>query len=244
MRFLICITLIFNTSCIHTKSNEIKQVELEKEKNTFTNTLLLKNLEIKSIVYSETKFPLSDFFNRLMEGEFKESIKQANLNFKPSNTENEIMHDLLGNGIVPAHVFIKNVSNNEIKLSFKQFYLSNGNERHVAFNPDYLPNEIKQFSPTAVAANVYNFTVVVTITFMIALLLSPISHYSSGPYGGGYHKKKDDIFNETDKTIRIDYKNYVISEKILRPGEETNGLIFFNLKKLKNPHNYYLEFSF
>ena len=154
------------------------------------------------------------------------------------------MHSLLENGIIPAHVSVKNISNDVVKLSYKHFCLSNGKEKRATFNPDYLPNEIKQFSPAAVAANVYNFTVVVTITFMISLLLSPIHYYSSGTFDGGQRKKKDTVFNKTDKTIQIDYKSYVISEKILNPGEETNGLIFFNLTNLEKPHDYYLEFSF
>ena len=152
------------------------------------------------------------------------------------------MHDLLSSGIVPAHVSIKNISSNEIKVSYKQFYLTNGIETHGTFSPDYLPTKIKRFSPAAVAANVYNFTVVFTITFMIAMLLSPFSQgYSDSGYTSG--KKNDAIFNDTEKTIRIDYKNYVVNEKTLKPGEEINGLIFFNLKKIKMPHDFYLEYK-
>ena len=62
--------------CIHTNPYEAKQVELEKENNNFSKTLLFENLQIKNIVYTENKFPLSDFFDKLTSGEFNESIQQ------------------------------------------------------------------------------------------------------------------------------------------------------------------------
>ncbi|MEK6627059.1 MAG: hypothetical protein AABY53_00395 [Bdellovibrionota bacterium] len=241
IKILICIVIIINTSCIHTNKHEVKKVELENGNHAFSKTLNYKNLQIKNIVYTESKFPLSEFFNKLMDGEFSESIKSVNFNLKLTNTTNQIMHDLLSNGIVPVHVSIKNVSDNEMTVYYKQFYLTNGNDTNETFSPKYLPNEFKKFSPPAVAANVFNFTVVLTITFMIALLLSPLGHLPPGSANSS--KKSDSIYNDTEKTVRIDYKHYVIDEKSLKPGEEVYGLLFFSLKRIKSAHGFYLEYK-
>jgi len=241
IKLLVCISIILNSGCIHTNTYEVKKVELEKGSNTFAKTLFYKNLQIKNTVYSEGKFPLADFFDKLMAGEFNESIKYANLNFKPSNIKNELMHDLLSSGIVPVHVSIKNTGDKEIIVSHKQFYLTSGTDSSETFSPAYLPNEIKKFSPAAVAANVFNFTIVLTLTFMIALLLSPLSLPPSGPANSS--KKSNPVFNDTEKTVRIDYKNYIVNEVVLKPDEEAYGLLFFSLKRIESTREYYLEYK-
>lgn len=249
IKVIICASIILDTSCIHTPPYEVKHLEMKKE-NVFPGALSSKNLEIKNIVYSEDKFPLSDFFEKLMAGEFNESFKQINLSYKPSNTKNEILQKLLSNGLIPVYVSIKNNSSTDVKVSFNQFNLANESEKFQALSPTYLPNKVKQFSPTAVAANIYNVTIAITVGVMIALLLrgNGVPNLGSGGKGSNYsnsenESKSDGIFNKTEFTTHIYYENYVINEKIIKPDEVFYGLLFFKPENIKGTQDFFLEFS-
>ena len=241
-RLFICVILILNASCIHTQSYVVKQMELEKDNKKLTNTLTFNKLQINSVIYSEGKFPLSDFFSKLARGDFEESFKHANLSYKPSNTSNEILRNLLSSGLVPVYVSIKNTSSSELKVSFNQFHITNGSDRYRAFNPEFLPREIKRFSPAAAAANVYNITITSASLFMVALLLaSATSPYTPSYDGHGMGNENSIVINKTEKTTRFDYKNYIINKKTLKPNEEIYGLLFFNTEKQIDAGDFNLE---
>jgi hypothetical protein len=241
-RFFLCFVFFLNTSCIHTASSETKSVEIEKTITDSVDILKVDNLQIRSKVYSDEKYPLSDFFNKLLRGDFKESFKKANLNYKPSNTKNEMLRNLLSSGLVPVYVSIKNTSSQNRTISYEQFSLSDDRETYQSLNPVNLPKQIRQFSPAAAASNVYNVTVVATVTLMLLVL---IAYAPNGIQGGGGSGNFFDepILNETQKTTRIDYKNYVIGKKTLAPNEELSGLLFFNLESMQDTSDFKIKFG-
>ncbi len=244
VRFFICISIALNLGCIHTKSHEFKSIELADENSRLSGLLQTENIQVKSVIYTAEKFPLEDFFSQLLKGQFKESFKRANLAYKPSNTENEIMKNLLNRGLVPVYIVAMNTGKKEIKFSYEQFYLVSEGQRHQTFNPVMLPTQIREFSPAAVAANIHNVMVVTTVTFMLGLLLSGIPGNPSFPnYSNGTKSEQKDIFNRTQKITHVDYKNYVIKEKTLKPGEEVSGLLFFNLADIQTEDARTLEFK-
>lgn len=239
IKYVSIFSLTLNTSCIHTKKYEDKDVSLNQSTSEFYHKITYPNVEIQNVVYSKTKYPLSDFFEKLMEGEYNESIKKIDLDFKPTNTNNDIMHDLLDRRIIPAYVSIKNTSTQDIMISYKQFYLKNSHSSYQAFNPEYLPTEIKKTSPEAIAANIYNVTIGVTVTIVLLLSIASATG-GSVPNAGGLLDFP--IYNDTEKVTRIDYKNYLINEKVIKPNEQVYGLVFFSLKKVKSPHDFKLDY--
>ena len=49
------------------------------------------------------------------------------------------------------------------------------------------------------------------------------------------------VLNKTQKTIRFDYKNYILNEISLKSEDEFQGLLFFNTEKLKDTRDFRLE---
>lgn len=229
-----------NTSCIHTKSKEIVPVVIDNNNNSYQ--LLSNDLMVKSFVYSESKYPLSEFFDKLSKGEFKDSFKNVSLTYKPSNTTNEVLRNLLKNGLVPVYVTLKNISSQDMKISFNQFQLSDGIYKFRAFDPSFVPNEIKRLSPTAIAANVYNITVSAVFSVLIFGMLTMASVAPNGSVNiNGLTMNDNKVLNDTQKIIHFDYKNYILNEINLKPEEEFAGLLFFNTENLKDTRDFQLE---
>lgn len=243
LKFLSLIFILNSVACIHTESYEVKTIDSDSEKIKYTDSVSNKKLEIKSVIYSDDKFPLEEFFYELSMGRFKKSFKRARLSYKPSTTQNEILKNLLSSGLVPVYVSIKNVSLQEQKVQYSQFVLvEDENHKYSAFNPIMLPDQIKQFSPAAVTANVYNVTLVTTTALLIAILLAHSPGNLNIPNSGGGLDSDFEIINKTEKTTRIDYRDYVIKSKTLKAQEEIRGLLFFNLESMQDTSDLKLDF--
>lgn len=240
LKLFLVLVLAVNTSCIHTKSREYKNLYLD-EKSKPNQILNNEKIQVKSLIYSAEKYPLEDFFSQLMRGEFKKSFKKIRLSYKPSNTDNEILKNLLTSGLVPVYVQIKNTSNSDMKISYEEFTLASETQRYRSFNPAGLPSQIRQFLPSAVAANVYNVAVGVAVVLMVLLVLSQMRSGFSWPSGSS-GSANEPVLNSTEKITTIDYNNYLIKEKLLKPGESAAGLIFFSLESMQSAEDMTLDF--
>lgn len=223
----------FNSGCVHTSS--IEKREIEQPTYSTLDTQQYDKIQVRSVVYLPSKFPLEDFFRRMTKGEFTEAFKKIDLDYKASNTSDRALQEIIDAGFVPAYVEVKNQGPNAINIDEKDFILTNGKEEIPAFRSEFLPNEFAKFNPEAAAANVVNMGVVVvgfaavTVAFF---LLAQSSSSGSGPAPEspfGWFQN-DEIFNDTTKITKVNYRSYLISPSQIETGQTRSGLLFFNLK--------------
>jgi hypothetical protein len=234
LSLFLCISLFFNGGCIHPSAIEDKSLNLSGTDKTPESRVAHSTLQIESIVYSQTKWPLTDFFERLMDGEFRDSIAKVDLRYTPSNTQNEILRELIDDGFIPVFVNIKNTSSIPIKISESQFYLESDSSHIPAIAADRVPRMFKRFSPEAVAASVYNVGVVVVTSAVLLAALVAIAKDNNGfnqMYFGDMPAlsgpQNSTVINDPEKTTKINYRNYLISKREIPPYSEVQGLLFF-----------------
>jgi hypothetical protein len=244
---LVSLSLIFNASCVHVASSEIKRVEEPSDKGL--TTLRIDGTKVDYLVYHPSQLPLNDFFSRLKRGDYKEAFKKIDLRYRPKNYSDEVMTELLDEGFVPVYVKVKNEGAAPVSFDEKSFTLKYNGSEKKAFYSEYLPKEFEHFNPKAVAANVYNGTLVI-VGFAAVLAVVIMGHgnmpsipggSSSGSGGGG--GSGEDIYNNVSKKVRVDYKNYLISKTELKPGEEAKGLLFFNIENDSLPLDAQIVFT-
>ncbi|OFZ31740.1 MAG: hypothetical protein A2622_04000 [Bdellovibrionales bacterium RIFCSPHIGHO2_01_FULL_40_29] len=235
LKILLTVVLLLNSSCIHLNSTDHKSVELENSKPLYQETIIFEKLQIENFIYTESVYPLEKFLKELVAGDFNEVLSKIDFNYKPSNTDNKIILELIKEGLVPVYVNIKNTGSNTVKISEKNFYITDGVAQVQALSLENIPRSFKRFNSKSVAANAYNMSVVFVGTVAALVVLGIISHGGTLPgdvwsgWGSKKHSSdgKNKILNDTDKTTQIDYKNYLISEQTIEPNKNLQGLLFF-----------------
>lgn len=242
MRMLLIVILFLNSSCIHLNATEYQTVAVEYSKAQHQETITFDKLQIENLVYTESVYPLEEFLSKLIAGDFKEVLDKIDLKYKPSNTDNKIILELIKEGLVPVYVNVKNNGPEPVKISEKNFYISDGVTQVPALSFENVPRSYKRFNSKAVVANTYNISVVVIGTVVALAVLGIIFRHGGFPSGigsGGSSKTRyssggmgdnDKIINTTQKTTLIDYRNYLISEQTIEPNQSVQGLLFFRHK--------------
>ncbi len=236
-RFFLALCLAFNVSCIHTNSYESKPVISANEKPSYKAVLKNPKMRIKNLIYSDEKYPLEDFLSQLARGRFVHAFKKIRISYTPSNSDSEILKNLLNSGLVPVLVNVKNNSRAPLTISYDEFYLAGANGRYRSLNPERLPSHIRQFSPGAVAANVFNVTVVVAVALMMVLL---VAHSDGQILNADFSEEK--VLNPTEKVTHVDYQRFVIRKTTLAPGQEVTGLVFFSLESMADTDGFALDY--
>lgn len=249
------ITLAFalNASCIHVSTVENQSIQLDNTKHSYEESLVAPGLQIESLVYTESLFPLEEFFIKLKSGQYNEAFRKINLNYKPSNIDNRVIAELIKEGLVPVYVNIKNTTDHPIAISEKNFFIYDEESQMPALKMDDVPKAFVRFNSTAALANVYNVGATVLISAALIVVLGASLRGGGGPLflpGGssrnsassGDHSngRNNEILNDTKKTIRINYKNYLIGEKTIEPQQSLQGLLFFHFSP--NPSHLRLRF--
>ncbi len=245
--WVISICLSFTLGCVHTKPSNTKYLKIEGIEKVSPVVEIDSNLRLEHIIYNSSKLPLTDFFTRLTAGEFKDALTEIDIRYIPANSDNEILNELIKDGLVPAFVKVTNVSSAPIKLNEIHFYLQNGPIKYQAIHISEIPRTFKRFHPAAFAANVFNVTVVVMGYIIVALALSPLcSHNCLMGSGSGPSASRSgdaETLNSIDKTTNIVYRDYLIQEMELSPGESIQGMLFFynenkgDMRKFRLKHN-------
>lgn len=242
---------LLNSSCIHTQSHEYKEI---KNPNASTPPLMTKqfgDLQLRSVVYVPSKFPLSNFFTRLKKGEFTDAFKRLDLNYKQSNVNDEALAQIIDHGFIPAYVEVQNLGKESVILDEKNFFLSNGKNQIKGFYSEHLPKEFKEFSPAAVGANVINTGVVIVgfVAILAAFVVVASSSSSGNPDFSFLGKDKDQVntndgvYNDINTTTKVDYKNLLLTKTEIKPGETMRGLLFFNFENYIDIHEHELFLS-
>ena len=244
---------ILNSGCVHTKPNEIQAVDLNQK----NETLKIKNtsIPIEYLVYRSSQFPLADFFRGLKKGEYKEAFQRMDLRYRSSNFNNPALQELIDAGFIPVYVKIENKTVTPLSFDEKSFVLVDGSKTLTPIAVTDLPREFEHFSQEALAANVYN-TGVVVVGFAAVLGVLVIATAGNGliipnNWGGGGGNSKshsglfsdsEPIYNDLQKTTKVDYRNYLIQSSTLKSGESAQGLVFFLDPQSLGERNYKLEF--
>ena len=233
LHFLLCAVLFLNAGCIHLPGAETKTVAPE----TSGPFSLNENVQyrIESLAYQPEKFPLDDFFSRLKKGEFIEAFTAIHLSYRPSNTQNQALRELIGAGYTPVFMKFSNKTEREMNFDESYFKLIAENQRYAALPVKSLPSEFSHFSFQSTAANIYNVTVVVVATLVLFVALAALKSPNSGnaenlfsDFGNGHASGNDSkILNDVTIETKIDYRDHLIKKTTLQPGETVQGLLFF-----------------
>lgn len=232
LRVLTALLYFSTMGCIHTAKNEHQKLEVQEPSPNDFSAQLFGNLQMQTLIYDEGKLPLDDFFVRLKRGDYKKLFKKIHFDYKASNVNNKILQDLIDEGFIPVYVKIQNNGDKPIKIKEKDFALINteSNAKTLAFDSANLPKEFEHFSPKALAANIYNTGVVITGTvavFAVMALAQGFQGYG-GPFPGfGSAGEDNELYNSLQKTTTVNYQQYLISERTLKPGESVQGLLIF-----------------
>lgn len=238
---MLATSMAYSTGCIHINSRETAKVEIDED--AAGNMLRAGGLKIESLVYTPAKLPLEDFFARLSAGEFTQALREIDLRYQPSKTDNQALQELLAAGLVPVYVRVSNEGRKPVSYRESAFYLTDGASHYPPIASAELPHEFEHFSPVALGVNVYNTGVVVVgVAAMMCVLV-----LTKGPSLGGFvdpfdaprgSRKRDDtgsnnqrskIYNDTTKTTKVDYKDYLLTASTLPPNGSSKGLLFFHL---------------
>lgn len=250
---------VFATSCLHTRSRELVELDLDRRETAGLRPLLrsaeAEGLAVSHLIYTPGKLPLEDFFRRLSQGELRESLGAINAG-GPGNTRNEILRELLEAGLVPVYVRIRNEGPRARAFSERDFFLAAGPAGGRAIAAADVPREFERFHPEAFAANVLNVTTAVVIIAGVIVLLAAACSGSScsglhdfpfGSGGGGHGGSsgggsEGSMLNETTLTRQFGYRDYLLQPTMLEPGATAEGLIFFRMNP-QDADRYELRFD-
>ncbi len=233
LHFALVLILFLNSGCIHLPSAETKMVAPETSGAFALNENSLYRIE--SLAYQSEKYPLDDFFARLKIGEFVAAFRSINLTYQASNTQNKALKELIEAGYSPVLVKFTNRTDREMNFDESYFKLIVENQRYAALPVKSLPKEFSHFSLQSTVANVYNVTVVVVASLALLVAIAAISPRGGGGYGGSGGNLGnllpfdggERILNDTTIATRIDYRDHLIKETVLQPGQTSQGLLFF-----------------
>lgn len=234
--FLLSLVFLFNSaSCVHVKESETIEPKISKSDESKTKIKLIPNGEIEYLVYSEAKYPLENFFNGLMAGEFTSIITRIDIEYKPSNHSNDAFEKMLKHGLRPVYIKLKNSSEENMTFRQEMFNLCNSSDCKKSILKRNVPRVLSETNPNAYVANAWNLTIVTTLIVMAAVILTAatggVGRSGSVPSftGGGFGRSSNDtkVFNETEKTLFLKFNDILIGDTVIPPKSEISGLIFF-----------------
>ncbi|RZA23600.1 MAG: hypothetical protein EOP10_12285 [Proteobacteria bacterium] len=100
--------MTLQSACIHTVSEERVSIEILALDKLGSTGASKDSLRIEHLVYTPSKLPLEDFFDRLMAGEFQESFRRINLLYTPATSDDKVLQNLLSVGMIPVYVRMEN----------------------------------------------------------------------------------------------------------------------------------------
>ncbi|MBY0451872.1 MAG: hypothetical protein K2P92_02475 [Bdellovibrionaceae bacterium] len=237
--YILCVVMFLNSGCIHLPSAETKTVAPETSGALTLNES--PQYRIESLIYQPEKFPLDDFFARLKKGEFVEAFKAIHLFYRPSNTQNQALKELISAGYTPVYIRFTNKTEREMSFDESYFRLIAESERYAPLSVRSLPREFSRFSFQSTAANVYNVTVVVVATLILMVAIVGVATAGGGGGGNwgnlfseldngpGSRGHSGEILNDVTIETKIDYRDHLIKKTTLQPRETTQGLLFFKV---------------
>lgn len=230
VRRLPLVLVLLLEACVYTHNWE-KAPVAPGERPT-SGALRIGEVVADSFVYRASEWPLGVFFRRLSRGEFDKALKSIRLRYEPSSYDGKAMKALLKAGFVPVLVRVRNGGAAPADLGALRWTLQSADGPLDPIPPSELPKALDLVHWPAVAANAYNTTVVVVgYTAVLASFAACVyGGCGSFPTGTLSLPEADRVWNPLKKTWNFDYKDLLLSEGTLAPGESRQGLLFFRLK--------------
>lgn len=254
LRIFISAMLAITSSCVAKQVRETESVSFEKIDTSKLPIKKTGTFEYSEFIYSTSKWPLENFISGIAAGRFDEAIKNLDITYRPSNVDSEMMLNLVRNGFIPVFVKIQNTGLIEAPLNLKDFVLIDSGSSLTPLKKQDLPNRTSHFSAGNVVDNAANLTGIVVFTALIVAVIfaAEPGNYNIGGggtdnmwFGAGDGKaNSDNSLKSTTVITNISYGNALLTDRILKPGETIQGLLFFQTKNLKPPVKPKLELRF
>jgi len=240
LRSLVALLFTFTASCVSQPVHEVRNLNLARINTSGLPIRTNNDIQFSEMIYSGSKLPLEDFFNGVMTGQFTNALKNLDVLYHPSNTDNEVLLELISHGIVPVFVSIKNRSQKDLPFDPQKFVLIDNRVAHTPISKKEIPDRITRFSTANATINVINVgAVVLLIAGILAVLVTtraniPSNLGSGGSSGSGSNGELYELKGTTFIT-KIDYGKLILESTTLQPGETVQGLLFFQTKNQKPP---------
>lgn len=244
IKIMLSAILILTSSC---SISQVRETETISFANVNTSKLQKKtsgDISYSEFIYSPSKWPLEDFISGLSSGRFDEAIRNLDISYRPSNVDNELMLNLIKNGFIPVYVEIQNNGASDVPLSLNEFTLTDGKEKMAPLKRSELPNRVSRFSPGNVAENATTLTGVVVFAALIVAVMAAAGpgNYNLGAggtdskwFGRGDGLADQGTLKSSTVITSINYGDALLADKVLKPGETAQGLLFFQTKNQRPP---------
>jgi hypothetical protein len=240
LKIFVAFIFSLTTSCVSKPLRENHTLNINRIDASSLPEKSTGSLQYSEQIYTTSKLPLEDFFNGVMTGQFVNALKNLDILYRPSNTDNEVLLELLGHGIVPVFIKVHNAGGNPMQFNPQQFSLVDNGVNHSSINKSELPDRITKFSTANAASNVINVgAVIILMTAVIAAMVAARSnlpgHISEGAFNSGGSSTELYELKGTTIITKIDYGSLILEPKVLQPKETVQGLVFFQTKNQKPP---------
>ncbi|HAH05342.1 MAG TPA: hypothetical protein DCM05_02275 [Elusimicrobia bacterium] len=230
-RGLLLAALLPLQACLYTHHRE--KAALAPQERAVSGGLRAGDILADCFVYRSSELPLSAFFRRLAKGEFDKALQSIRLRYEPSAHDGKAMKALLKARFVPVLVRARNEGSASADLGAVRWTLHSADGVLDPIPPAELPKALEGVHWPAVAANVYNTTVVVVgYTAVLAAIAATVYYGGNGPIPAEFLSlpERDAVWNPVKKTLDLDYQDFLLRGGTLAPGESRQGLLFFRLK--------------
>lgn len=241
LKFFTAVLFAFTTSCASKPSHTVKHLNLDKVDAGNLKAVNTGPFQFSHLIYTSSKLPLEDFFNGVSTGQFNAAFKNLDLLYHPSNTENELLLQLLNHGFVPVFVSVKNNGAADVPLAIKNFMLIDGQSILSPIAKSEVPSRITRFDASNAMTNAFNAGVIIlAMAALLAIIITSGAIPSGGHFpSGGDSGSSEDWYEPKATTIvtKVDYGRLLLEDQILKPNETARGLLLFQTKNKRPPAN-------
>jgi hypothetical protein len=228
-------SLISLASCIHVDSQDQMALNLPQPQQEVVSQKL-ENLNINTLIYHPTLYPLESSVRRLLSGELRESLERIDFSYQKANFDSDALTELIAEGLIPVYVKIENTQSTPFDLKRLALTLHSGKSAAPALNEKDLPRALKRVNYKAVGANIYNTAAVVVGTTAAFVAVAVIAAQSASPCCPDLNYpfkefKNQKIYNPIIKKTTLTYESYLFQPTVLKEKESAQGLLFFDFQQ-------------
>jgi hypothetical protein len=216
-------------SCISVKERESRTILATESSDINSNETTRGSFVISYNAFRPSRLPLESSIRMLFDGDVMRALTEADPWYRSASSDDVALQKLISNGFIPVQVQVRNEGSTPSKFSLSDLSLLSSTEKLIPIPPKDLPNELSEFNAVAVAANVYNTSIVV---FAVAAVM--LSSSKRAVVSSPFSDEKAKLYNSTTKTTEINYVDYLLNDAELAPNQSASGLVFFHTDQEPN----------
>lgn len=225
MRISGILAMALISHCIYVQTRESQP--LRTSVPTILSPQSTKKNEIRFAYYTyrPAVYPLEVFTQNLLAGEFQNALSRLDFEYAPAQNDSRALEILFENNYVPVWLEVKNTSD-QLIYPRNVISLETTNGPIAPIYPAEIPQHFSKLNWKAVAANTYNFTVIVVV---LAAMISIGNIPLAGPPAENSKPKieRRELFNPLDISQEIKYETLLFSMDPLKPKQGRAGLVIF-----------------